>query len=455
MKAILLAVTLLVAAPAVGQTPADHASPDAFTVGMCTHFIQRKGLLPENLRLMRDAGVESIRDEVPWSVVQKKPGEFVIPERADEYVDAARAAGMSVMIPLDYGNGLFEKGKKPKAPESIAGFAEYATRVVLHFKGRVRQYEVWNEWNIGIGTATREAGTPEGYLALIEPTYVAIKAADPDAEVIGGVVAPAALGDGFFEKLIELGLTKHCDAVSVHTYNYAAGPKGRTPEAWLATVRRVVDLVRQGNGGVAKTVYVTEHGWPTHDGRGSTPPQRAADYLARAYLLSRTVPELGGVWWYDFQDDGWDAKDGENNFGVVRPDLTPKPAYFALADVAALLGGATYDGRLDAGGDETVYALKFKRADGRRTLAVWSTEGTRQLVLAPTGAAASATARLTQVGRTAVERAWLHEDWVGKPKAEVEARLAVLALPTPTLVEFGAEGDATVDRVAAPAGDAE
>ena len=453
MTKLIFLAALAAAAPAFAQDAADHSAPDAYTVGVCTHFIQRKGLLPENLRMMKDAGIESIRDEVPWAVVERRRGQYVIPERADEYVDAARAAGLSVMLPLDYGNGFFEKGKKPKEPESVQGFADYATQIVTHFKGRVRQYEVWNEWNIGIGTAAGEAGTPEGYINLIKVAGPAIKAADPDAEVIGGVVAPRALGDGFFEKLIDLGLTKHCDAVSVHTYNYASGPDKRTPEAWLAAVQRVVDLVKKGNGGRAMTVYVTEHGWPAHDGPNATPPQKSADYLARMYLLSRTIPEVGGVWWYDFQDDGWNATDNEDNFGLVRPDLTPRPSYHAMADVARLLDSSAFEEKLDS--PDGVYVLKFKGHDGRRTLAVWATDGARQVVLKPLGGAEAATVKLRQVGRPAVERAWAHEEWVGNPKAEVEQRLSLVAIPTPTLIELGNDGDATLDRVTQPATSAE
>jgi hypothetical protein len=34
--------------------------------------------------------------------------------------------------------------------------------------------------------------------------------------------------------------------------------------------------------------------------------------------------------WYDWKNDGQDPADGEQNFGTVKDDLQPKPAYTAL-----------------------------------------------------------------------------------------------------------------------------
>ena len=439
LKTLCLLLALSTAAPALAQT--DAATPDGFTVGVCTHYSQRKGDLPENTRLIRAAGVESVRDEVPWDVVEREKGRMVIPERADAYVDAARAAGMDVVLVLAYGNRHYEKGKKPSEPESIAAFADYCRFVVNHFKGRVTRYEVWNEWNIGIGTAGGAAGTPEGYMALIEPAYKAIKQADPAAEVIGGVVAPQALGDGFFEKLLALGLTRHCDAVSVHTYNYAARPpERRRPEAWLERMRSIQQTVRDASGQRRVPIYVTEHGWPTQAGDTGTPEHRSADFLARMYLAGRTLENLGGIWWYDFQDDGWNPQYNEDNFGLVEPDLTPKPSYHALADVAGLFADTRFEGREDLG-DADVWLLRFRRADGRLTLAAWSAGQRRQIVLAPVDGAAESPARVRLVGRPTVERAWRHRDWVGQPRGEVVEKLAVFTGPTPILVELTAAGD--------------
>ena len=450
IRTLLTVTALLISAALAGPASAQTTRPagaGGFTVGVCTHFSQRKGVVGENLDVAAAANVGSIRDEVPWSQVEKEKGTLAIPERYDEYVDAAIARGLEPMLVLAYGNKFYENGRKPSTPESVAGYVRYCEFVVAHFRGRVRRYEVWNEYNIGIGTAGGAAGTPEGYVELLRAAGPAVKGVDPSAEVIGGVVAPRAIGDGWLRKAIGLGLPGLCDAVSIHTYNYAAQPpERRRPEAWVENVGNVAGWLREANGGTDVPLYVTEHGWPTHGGPTGTPAETSADYLARAYLLGRTVPSLRGLWWYDFQDDGWDPALNEDNFGLVTPDLTPHPAYNALADVAPLAAGSAYEGRIDLGDDAT-HALRFRRPDGSASVVVWSAATGDappvQVVLSPGGDGAGDDARVTVrlVGRPAVPRAFVDRDWVGRPQSPVVRQLAVTAGPTPVIVDLPASLD--------------
>jgi len=69
-------------------------------------------------------------------------------------------------------------------------------------------------------------------------------------------------------------------------------------------------------------------------------------------------------------------------FGVLRPDLTPRPAYLALAAVGRLLAAAKPLGRIEGGGRaEQVYAFRA-RPDGqlRDVLVAWTDKGTSKIV---------------------------------------------------------------------------
>jgi hypothetical protein len=66
--------------------------------------------------------------------------------------------------------------------------------------------------------------------------------------------------------------------------------------------------------------------------------------------------------------------EGETQFGVLRPDLTPRPAFVALAAVGRLLADAKPLGRLKTGSG-SIHAFLFQaRPDGRRAdvLVAWS-----------------------------------------------------------------------------------
>ena len=424
MRYLIAIVCLALASPVAAEPP--------MTMGVCTHFVQRKGLLEENLRLIKQAGATSIRDEVPWAAVEREQGVLEVPERVDAYVDAAIAEGLEVVLVLDYGNQFYEKGMKPKEPASIAGFVRYVTFIAEHFKGRVDTFEVWNEWDIGIGTATGEKGTPQGYMNLLIPTAAALKEIDPSYTIIAGAVSPYGLGTDFFETLVGLGIADHCDAVSVHPYIYATQPVEKsTAEACFERLQHFDRLLRDANGGEPVSLLVTEIGWPTHVGPGGSTRQRAANELARLHLLAATMPNLDGIWWYDFQDDGWNPTYNEDNFGMVRPDLTPKPAFHAYASIAGFLDGASFVDRIYVA--DGVYALRFD-ADGETRLALWTTAGNAELILSTSTDVAGEPVAIEQVGHPPVTRRWLDRDWVKQPRNEVVPNLSVVAGPRPTLL---------------------
>jgi hypothetical protein len=75
--------------------------------------------------------------------------------------------------------------------------------------------------------------------------------------------------------------------------------------------------------------------------------------------------------------------EGQTQFGIVRPDLTPRPAYVALAAVGRFLADAKPLGRLPAPPNVRAY-LVHARPDGqdREVLVAWATDG-RALLSAP------------------------------------------------------------------------
>ena len=75
--------------------------------------------------------------------------------------------------------------------------------------------------------------------------------------------------------------------------------------------------------------------------------------------------------WYDWKDDGPNAAEREHNFGTVRPDLSPKPAYRAAQTLTRELAGYRIVRRVGAGGDKD-FVLLLADGAGRRKLAAWT-----------------------------------------------------------------------------------
>jgi polysaccharide biosynthesis protein PslG len=120
------------------------------------------------------------------------------------------------------------------------------------------------------------------------------------------------------------------------------------------------------------SLYITEMGWPTYSGANGISPEGAAAYLGQMFLLSRTMNFIKGIWWYDFRDDGWDKTNKENDFGLVGPDLKPKPAFAALKAVSPIVRNAKGVEDLPTS-SPSLHALRFRLNGDNQVLALWNT----------------------------------------------------------------------------------
>jgi len=341
----------------------DGENIQPFIFGVGTHHGSEPGYYEE----LKQAGVMANRDDFAWSACEKEKGVVKVPDSFGKYIDRCLANGMSTICILDYGNKFYEDGGYPRSAEAIEGFVRYSEAVVKELKGKVKYYQVWNEWDGGCGMRGHGRGDAESYVKLLAAVSPRIKAIDPSIVVIANSVCT---GDDFLKKTVNLGVLKYCDAVALHTYFYG-NPKQTPENYWYPRMQNVDKMLREANGGKPFPLFATEFGVPTHVGQNGSTESHSADDLAQIYLLAISLDYIQGLWWYDFRDDGWDAGYNENNFGIVRNDMTPKPSYFVYKDLTRFLKGARFVERIDAK-DPLVWVMKYKKDNGSTVLAAWS-----------------------------------------------------------------------------------
>jgi len=439
LAAVAALLSLFLSNALLGEEP---SAVPPFHVGVCAHFGQNKGIAANNLAMMRAAGITSLRDELSWGGVERQRGRYAIP--ADKAAAMRRAAelGIAPMLIFDYANRLYDDGDRPRSPQALDGYAGYAEALVEHFGESVRLYEVWNEYDIGIGMPEpyRQGGSPEDYVAMLRHVYPRLKKLDPGVQVIGGAITSGAVRRGWLEEALKLGMLDCCDVMSIHTYHYSAPGLERSPEAWHTWMIEVQEMAKRYNDGRAVPTYVTEMGWPTHQGKpNSTPAELSASYLGRLYLLARTLPFMRGIWWYDFQDDGWDPAHNEHNFGLVRPDLTPKPSYYVMADVAPLAAAGEYLGRVETG-DEHLRVLRF-RLDDEELWVAWSADNQPRQLRIETGRPEKPLV-IHQLGHRPIARGWGYRPWAkqGGRTPLIKNQATLIVADRPWLLRGGMDG---------------
>jgi hypothetical protein len=304
-----------------------------FQMGVGIHVGQNKNDLQATDTALTDGGFTSFRDEVFWHRLEVKRGVLEFPESLrdlDDLVTRASRRGIKPLLILNYGNRFYDGGGLLSSAEGIAAYSRYVRFVVKHFKGRVDQFEVWNEWNIGGGgtEAQRAAryGSPEDYARVLSAAFAAIKAENPSARVIGGSFA--GYDYRWVEAFARAGGFNQLDGFSAHPYVFAEGQKG-TPESAIKHLEQLKKLIDGVAPGRNVQIYVTEAGWPVHAGKHGVSEDTAGTYLRELMQLAKERPWIAGVWWYDLFDDGDDGANKEHRFGLITRSGAKRPAFEA------------------------------------------------------------------------------------------------------------------------------
>ncbi|MBV8489853.1 MAG: hypothetical protein JO199_04920 [Candidatus Eremiobacteraeota bacterium] len=136
------------------------------------------------------------------------------------------------------------------------------------------------------------------------------------------------------------------------------------------------------NAGSAAPLWITETGYST-DGQSTSGYDAVLDQTAFAKYESRVlfVDSIAGIartYLYEFQDDGTDATNSENGYGLLRYDGSPKPAFSAVANIVALLndpGPSFTPSPLRFSierPDSSIRYEAFEKRDGTFTIALWN-----------------------------------------------------------------------------------
>jgi hypothetical protein len=341
-------------------------------VGVNIHFTRGHS---KDLDMIAAAGFKVVRMDFTWTVIERTKGAYDW-SVYDELTADLDKRGLRAIYILDYSNGLYESAvvtrdpvsgreerntASPQHPESVAAFARWAAAAAQHFRGRRVIWEIWNEPNI---TFWKPKPDVRQYTALALAAARAIHEADPRATLVGPATSEVALP--FLESFFAAGALAHLDAVSVHPYRDYARP----PETAAEDYRKLRSLIERHAPDGKKKLPILSGEWGYASHTKGVSPQTQAAYLVRQQLANLHAGVPLSVW-YDWKDDGADPAEREHNFGIVRHDQTPKPAYVAAKTLARELTGYRIERRLDTGVDRD-YVLMFIDTAGHRKLVAWT-----------------------------------------------------------------------------------
>lgn len=309
-------VHLTVATLPAGKTPSIGVQGLTWWSGLSEEDTDRA------LDMSRAAGVTSMRIDISWYVVEYNQGTYDF-SLIDPLVNKMVAHNISVLGMLydtpSWLSGSTNPHAAPLTSTSIALFSQFATATAQHYLGRIDTWEIWNEPNI---PRFWDAPDPAAYAALLKVVYPAIKSVSNTATVVAGGLSPDGSGVDpltFVQGMYASGAGGYFDALAMHPYTFPQLPS-------LAPVEAVHNLMTAYGDG-AKQIWLTEVGAPTGTSPWAVSEEEQAQAVAMFVDFARNNPFVGPIYLYSLLDTGTDPADPEGNFGLIRRDFTPKPAW--------------------------------------------------------------------------------------------------------------------------------
>ena len=301
-----------------------------------------------DFKLMREAGIASVRLPLYWTVVQANSPAVSEPDWAgfDHEVGLAAEAGIRVM-PFAWGSPPWAAPEVIDLPVNSAwqrwGWASFLRRAVGRYGPHgsfweenpdlpflpIRNWEIWNEENI-VTFASRP--DPARFATLIRISGRALHRADPGSKVIiGGFfgrplqIPPNVASGDYLSRIYRAGNVKrYFDGVALHPYVARARAMG----AQIVNLRRVMAL----HNDASTKIYVTELGWGSRSGptRWERGLYGQASQLSQAFQMLSTQRlrwRIGGAWWFTWTDEGGSCQFC-HSAGLLTENRQAKPAWY-------------------------------------------------------------------------------------------------------------------------------
>jgi VCBS repeat-containing protein len=325
-------VTVTVAPPSSSTSSIDQRST---TVAMNVQemYYYTPAQTTAALALLKSDGITTIRMLVPWAGVEPASGVYSW-TAIDRIVTDANADGMQIDAVVDSTpSWALAGGVAISGEPNTTDFATFASALATRYAGQISSYEIYNEVNAV--TFWTPAPSAAQYTALLQAAYPAIKAADPNAEVIAaGLASVLTFGNltidpvTYLQEMYADGAQGYFDAVAFHPYNYNAEFSSGTYSTSPIKEVEAMYALMVANGDGAKEIWATEYGEPS----SIVSEQSQANYIDD-FLTTWRGLSFAGPAFIDTIQDYTSSDQYTSSIGVYRSDWTPKPAVDVIEEI--------------------------------------------------------------------------------------------------------------------------
>ncbi len=159
----------------------------------------------QDMAMLQAISATMVRIEVQWGMVEATQGVYAVPDATDGRIAAAKAAGMSVVILLDYSNPIYTGNvfAPPTTNTQLTAWGNFCAYIASLYAGPGVLFEVWNEPNNP--QFWSPAPSASQYGTVLAQAISAIRAKVPSAQIIsagiGDLAAPGINAAPFMQSV--------------------------------------------------------------------------------------------------------------------------------------------------------------------------------------------------------------------------------------------------------------
>lgn len=406
-----LAFIAVVAATAATSflAPSASASPGVRYGVQDGAYLSPGPRLESRVATLGELGAKLVRYMVNWrQIAPRKPRHPANPgdpayhwATTDAVFGSLHAHGIGVLATLYRTPAWASAGRRPRdVPSTSSSLPAFATAIAKRYPW-IRLWEIWNEPNL---STFLSPVSPRLYVQrLLNPTYVALHAANPANRVAGGATSPRGTSTGRSPVTFMRGMRAAGARLDVYSHHPYPITRGETPFGFahgvcryckgVLTLANLPTLVRE-----VKRDFGPKRIWLTEYGNQTKPPdpfgiswRLQAQYVAESALRVQSSPLVDMLIQFMVEDEpqlsGWQS-------GLITAGGTVKPSFnsFRLPIVEAARRGTrtTIWGQVRPGSGRRQYVLQ-RNVAGRWAAvgrpALTDARGSyRRVVYAPRGA---------------------------------------------------------------------
>jgi hypothetical protein len=273
--------------------------------------------------VLQDSRSHWLRNSIEWRQVEptnRAPAQYVW-TNADRALRAASDNCVNMIVTLDITPdwATTGDGRSPFQTDLLPEFVEFVTAVVERYDGDgvndapgnivVKHWEFYNEPDAGpapTGGGWGEFGTR--YAEMLKAVYPAVKAADPEAQVVFGGLAYDSFTDSafvgpfirdFFDNVLDADAGPYFDIMNVHYYPFSRHRREWTQTDSSGLVEKIgVIRSKLAERGLNKPLFITEIGW--HSNNIASNPSNEdfqARHVVQLFTQSVAVGADVAIWW--------------------------------------------------------------------------------------------------------------------------------------------------------------